>query len=379
MKKVLIAITKSNWGGAQRYVFDLATSLPKDAFEVTVAFGGSGLPHAGPGRLKTELEAHSIRTITLTKLARDIFPLLDLAAFAELYRILKCEQPDILHTNSSKIGGIGAVAGRLAGVPKIVFTSHGLVYDEDRPSLARVAIWILTWITFLCSHQVIVLSQDNLTRAKRLPFCLKKIVLVYNGIRPATLKNRIEAQKALAPNFSNNVPWIGTISELTKNKYLDRLIRAVGILSRKGLNFCLCIIGEGEERHALEAIIKEEKLGDRMRLAGFVSGGASYLSAFDIFTLTSIKEGLPYVLMEAGNASLATVGSNIPGIVDIIEDNVTGLLTIPGNANDLAEKLERLLNDTTLRERLGTELELKIQKKFSINKMVSETALIYLQ
>jgi len=129
-RKILFVITKSNWGGAQRYVFDLATNLPKDKFEVVVAFGGTGEPGAQTGMLHKKLEGAGVRTITLTYFTRNIFLLFDIRAFFELISLLRKERPDILHLNSSKAGGFGSVAGRVTLIPNIIFTSHGLALQR---------------------------------------------------------------------------------------------------------------------------------------------------------------------------------------------------------------------------------------------------------
>jgi len=147
--------------------------------------------------------------------------------------------------------------------------------------------------------------------------------------------SKAESRTELAPRFNLGspelrlnlgAPWIGTLGELTKNKGLRYLIGAASLLRKKEIDFVMCIVGEGEERHLLENLIKENNLEDCVHLAGFVPEGSRYLKAFDIYTLTSVKEGLPYVLLEAGQAGVATVASKIPGNVDIIDENISGLL-----------------------------------------------------
>src|SRR3989338_7813734 len=94
-KKILFVITKSNWGGAQRYVFDLATHLPKEEFEVVVALGGMGL-------LAQKLQAEGTMIYHSEWLGRDISVGKDIKSFLELYRLFKKERPDVVHLNSSK-------------------------------------------------------------------------------------------------------------------------------------------------------------------------------------------------------------------------------------------------------------------------------------
>jgi glycosyltransferase involved in cell wall biosynthesis len=392
MKKILFIITKSNWGGAQRYVYDLATALPPEQFEVAVAFGGTGVAGAAPGRLAQQLHEQNIRTIFIPELGRDISTSNDWRAFRALVQICKHEKPDVVHLNSSKVGGIGALAARSASWRsrksiKIIFTSHGLAYDEDRSRLARAGIWLATWATFvLCTH-VIVISKDTYRRARALPFCARKIHLIYNGLPKLHFLNKTEARKELAARFNLGspelrlnlaAPWIGTLGELTKNKGLRYLVGAASLLRKKEIHFVMCIVGEGEERQSLEDAIRENKLEDCVHLAGFMPEGHTYLKAFDIYTLTSVKEGLPYVLLEAGQAGLAVIASKIPGNVDIVDENISGLLFESKNKEQLATKLELLIKNSELRTKCAEQLGRKVEAEFTLARMVEKTIATYI-
>ena len=153
-KRILFIITKSNFGGAQRYVYDLATHL-SEAYDVAVAFGGTGVHYSSEGTLAKKLSDRGVRTIFVQSLGRDINLGGDFRAFFDLIKLFKKERPDVVHLNSSKAGGMGALAGQIAGIPRIIFTSHGLPYDEDRSVFARATILTATWITFLLCKKVI--------------------------------------------------------------------------------------------------------------------------------------------------------------------------------------------------------------------------------
>jgi len=164
--KILYIITKSNWGGAQRYVFDMATNIAKNGYETIVAFGGDGI-------LKKKLENAGIRTISVLNLERDINIFSELKVFFNLLKILKQELPDIVHLNSSKIGGLGAFSVRIHNIlhnnkilkikksnknkarTKIIFTAHGWVHKEDRNIISKNIIKFLSWLTVLFSHKII--------------------------------------------------------------------------------------------------------------------------------------------------------------------------------------------------------------------------------
>ena len=375
-KKILYVITKSNWGGAQTYVYTLATYFKKEGSRVAVALGGTGQARANAGLLAEKLADADIQTIFVQNFMRNISLLRECKAFFELVRIFKKEAPDIVHLNSSKAGGIGALAGRIAGVQKVVFTSHGLAYDEDKDPLTRLFRWLATWLTFMFAHQVILISKDTFERARRMPLCGRKVHLVYNGTPPIEFSTREEARAALCKEARDEF-WVGTIGELTRNKGLSYLIDAAAILKKRGLPFTLCIIGEGEDRAALATSIAKNDLEQQVRLLGFVPHAAARLKAFDIFPLTSIKEGLPYVLLEAGAAGCAVVASRIPGATDIV-DRETGILVEPRDPAAIADAIETLMRDPRYRQSMREKLRARVNERFSTQKMAQGIAEVYL-
>lgn len=378
-RKVLLVITKSNLGGAQRYVLDLAKGLSTDRYEVVVAFGPAQGSRA-PGALAELLRAAGIRTAFVPDLGRDVRVWSDLRAFRDLYALLRAERPDVVHLNSSKAGGIGSLVARLAGVPRIVFTSHGLAYDEPRNIFARGAIFVATWVTFVLSHVVICISNDSAARAARLPLCRSKVRRIYNGIRATELLDRTEARArilSLDPGAASGGAWIGTISELVPNKGTSYALKACEDLKRRGIDFTFFVIGDGDLRDALASAAAKRGLSQHVRFLGYVPNASQYLRAFDVFVLTSMKEGLPYVLLEAAEAGLPVVGTDIPGINDIIEDGVSGALCPVDDPEMCAHALSELLEDPALRERFGAKLKERAAATFSIDTMLSSTLEAY--
>ncbi len=367
--KILYLVTKGNFGGAQRYVYDLATSLPKDQFEVTVAFGDGNI-------LGEKLTEAGIRTIQINSLKRDINPLLDFSTLIELIKLFRKERPDIIHLNSSKIGGLGALAGRIAGVKKIIFTTHGWAFNEPRPWISRQCLKVLQWITIVLSHITIDLSEKTRKQVLHWPFISKKVQVVYNGIDTIEFKEGFEARQFLNKGISESV-WIGTISELHLNKGLDVAIEAFAEIVSEYPDCAFVIIGEGDERKKLEALTEEKKLTHNVHLLGHIPDAQKYLKAFDIFTLTSRKEGFPYALLEAGYAGLPVIASDVGGISEIITDKVSGLLTRPTHKEDIVKALEFMLQNPKQREIFGNNLNKKVKADFSKGKMVRETIKLY--
>ena len=379
-RKVLFVITKSNWGGAQRYVFDIATAIA-DTYTCVVALGGTGTRNAPAGLLASALEQAGIRTVQITAFMRNISLPQELRAFFELRRLFLKEKPDVVHLNSSKAGGLGALAARFAHVPTIVFTAHGLPYEEDRPFLQKGIIFCVTWCTFLLATHVIAIAEPHYAAIRRMWGCKKKVVLIHNGIPPLSYVPREEGRKELATRAFTALPpqtvWIGCIAEYTKNKGLLYLVDAVHQLRQQNMLVALFLIGEGEERRRLEQHIEHLQAQQYVFLCGFMEQAYRYTPSFDLMVLPSLKEGLPYTLLEAGQAGAAVVASAVGGIPDIIEQRVSGLLCEPKGTEALARALDILVKNTALRETYIANLQHKVKEVFSLTTMVAKTAALY--
>lgn len=368
--KILYVITKSNWGGAQQYVFDLATSLPKDQYEVAVACGGGG-------PLISRMESANIRVIPIPFLSRDINPLKELLALFVLWKIFRTERPHIIHLNSSKVGGLGALAGRIARVPLIIFTAHGWPFAEDRHPVARGIIWFLSWCTALFSHIIIVISKKDFWISQKFPYAAKdKFLFIPNGVNETSIDflSRSEARRALKISLPSSLVLIGSLTELTKNKGIRFLIAALRELPEK-IN--LALIGDGEEKKHLMRLAEKLGVEDRIHFLGYRIDGARYLKAFNIFAFPSLKEGFPYAILEASLAELPIVATTVGGIPDIVTDEKTALLVPAKDSHALAEALKKLIASDEFRSRLARAAHQHVRESFSFEKMRDRTMEIY--
>src|SRR3989344_6143426 len=307
-RKILFLITKATWGGAQRYVYDLATHLG-DGFEPIVAYGEKG-------KLSEKLERKAIESHPLPSLGRDIALVSDISSFFEILSCLRKVRPDVLHLNSSKAAALGALAARILGVKRIVFTVHGWPFNEKRNAVARALIYFISWFTTFLSHETIVVSKSDEVQGKTMRAVAGKIHYIPIGIEVPEYCTPEEAMQHLCgkvPALKNapNVPRIGTIAELTANKGLRHAIEAIALLKKRGVDVLYVVVGEGEERGHLKTLVRKSGVVENVFFAGFVLDAARYLKAFDIFLLPSIKEGMPYVLLEAAAAGLTIVATNV--------------------------------------------------------------------
>ena len=375
-RKLFICITKSDWGGAQKYVFDIATNTPRDQFDTTVLLGENG-------DLKKRLEQAGVKTIILKNSQRDISIKKEFSLLFELIKIFRKEKPDIIHLNSSKIGGTGALAGRIAGIKKIIFTAHGWAFNEERNFLSKFLIKLLHIITITLCHDVISVSENTKKQIGKL--FSKKLTVIKNGLRETELKDKDSAKNTLREKIleknpkaisvlSKNPFWIGTVSELHTNKGLSYAIEAISKIKN---NVIFVIIGEGEKRKELEELSIKLGIYNKIFLIGRLDSASSFLKAFDIFTLSSITEALPYVLLEAGHASLPVIATNVGGIPEIIENNKTGIVVSPKNPEEIKNAIECLIKNPEKSRFIGDSLKKKITTNFTQKMMLEKTFAIY--
>lgn len=380
--KILFLITKSNWGGAQRYVYDLATNIPKK-HEVVVALGGTGARNAEAGTLSKKLGEKNIRTILVSSFMRDISVARDVRAFFEVLSLLRTEKPAVIHANSSKAGGIGMAAGFFARIPKRIFTVHGFAFSEDRSALTVLLIRLASWTTLLFATHAICVAKSDADIASHWLLVGKKVRHIPIGIAAFPLFTKEEARNALLPDGVSSDLWFGSIAELHPNKGLAHAIEACALLKSRGKIFIYVIIGAGEEETMLRTLIQKHRLEKYVYLVGYKPEAATYLHAFDIYVLSSKKEGMPYTLLEAGYAGSALVTSDIPSLLSVVKDNETALVAhMREHANkrhivSLADTLERMLEKPELRTHIAELLKEAVDTKYSLNTMVENTLYLY--
>lgn len=387
MRKIIYLVTQSELGGAQKNVLDLATEL-KNRYEVLVAAGPDG-----GDKLFKQLADNKVRWHKLKWLRRSAAnPLVDLVGFIEILSLLIKERPDLLHLHSSKAGFLGSLAGRLAGV-KIIYTVHGAVFEAAFSPLAKKFFLYLEKFSAYFKDRIICVSNnDKKLWLKYNAAPEKKLFVVPNGLDldKTNFLPQSEAREYLSgqsanffealKNANSALKIIGTIANFFPEKGLTYLIATADILinqkQRKDLLFV--IIGDGSDRLLLEEIINAHNLQNRFILAGTIANASRYLKSFDIFVLPSIKEGLPYTVLEAMAAGRPIIASHVGGIPELITNDINGFLLFPRDTDGLAKKILELIDDPAIAEKFGEASQKKVLE-FSLDKMVAATEKIYLE
>ena len=379
-KKILFVITKSVWGGAQRYVFDLATNLPQDEFEIAVAYGLS--ENTTHENLAKKLRGNSwVALFPITYFQKSINPFKEMISFFEILSACFHFKPDVIHVNSSKAAGIAGFAGCLYQFisrhrVRRIFTVHGWAFLELwRPEWQQMLIRFFSKLTtFLHTHIIVISKCDHDAALSYNVVPSSKVTLIPNGIGNITFADKKTAQRELLG--SEHALVVGTIAEWTQNKGLTYLIEAMPAVLKEFPDTHLYLVGWGELEKNFQFLISNFQLRKNITLVS-KSAASEYLKAFDIFVLPSLKEGLPYTIIEAGLAGLPVVATRVGGVPDIIEHGTHGLLVDPASPQQLANTIIRLGRDKNLRDTLGKKLHGRVVQNFSLETMVEKTTALY--
>ncbi len=373
--KVLYLITKSNWGGAQRYVYDLAQGARGAGFSTLVALGGSG-------ELAVRLKNADIPIHTLHSLERNIGFRKEWRAFKEIMSLLQHERPEVLHINSSKAGIIGAFAGRLRRVPRIIFTAHGWAFNEDRPLWQRVVLKLIHALTVMLAHTTIVVSKTT-KQQLNVPFVARKMTVIHNGIAPQEILAQHDARTQLAMKYHElspylHDPWSVSIGELHPTKQHDVMIRAMRRIVEMQPHARHIIMGGGESQKSLAHLIEKYELEQNVFLLGNVPNASRYLAGFSCMVLPSRSEALAYVLLEACAAGVPSIASAVGGIPEIIRHHEEGLLVSSGDVQGFTDAYLLLLANEKIRTTFAHHA-FERAKYFSIDAMLHKTFAVYRQ
>ena len=371
MKKILFIITKSEIGGAQKYVLDMAAGAKNAGFAVAVASEQNSYFY----EILTEL---GIEFIEIKNLQRSVNFAMDAKLLFELIKIIRKEKPDVVHLNSSKIGALGAIAAKLARVPRVVFTAHGWAFRDPRQVWEKYAIIAVSRLAALFQDRIICVSECDKEAALKYKIAPpEKLVVIHNGINPKALSLLARKEARTRLDIDEKSLVVGTIANFYKTKSLDTLVLAAISAIHLSPQIKFVIIGDGPERIKIEELIKKYRLDGHFLLTGTMKNAGQFLKAFDIFVMPSKKEGLPYALLEAMAAKIACVASAVGGIPEIIENEKNGLLIKDMSPGKLNDAISRLIKDKKTTRALGAAAAETIQSKFSLKQMLEKTLTLY--
>jgi glycosyltransferase involved in cell wall biosynthesis len=290
-----------------------------------------------------------------------------------LVREVREYRPDILHPHDYKTDVLAVLLGRWFRIP-VVTTMHGYVTRGGR---LEAYYLVDRWALRRMDH-VIAVSEDLYRAALDSHVPPARCTLIENAIDTQQYARRhpVAAAKARL-GFDPGRLLIGAVGRLSAEKGFDVLIRAADRLLREGLDVGLEIVGEGPDRPALESLIAELGRTDRIHLLGYRSDTMEVYQAMDAFALSSLREGLPNVLLEAMALEVPVVATRVAGVPRLIRDGEDGILVEPGSAEELAGALGRLLRDDGLSRAVGAAGRRTIEARYSFAVRMQKVRAVY--
>jgi glycosyltransferase involved in cell wall biosynthesis len=372
---ILYVITKLELGGAQKQLLSLVEGLDKEKFNPYILSARDGL------LVKAAQDIAGLKLIRCRFLARPIRPIKDILAFFFIYRFIKSNPIDIVHTHSSKAGILGRLAAAAAGVKNIIHTVHGWSFHKHQFKLVYYFYIFLEKLCASFSSAIIVVSRWDQAIAKQQAIGRQdKYRLIRYAINCEKLKNNTYAypvRKEFGLSEADLV--VGMVACFKPQKAPLDFIKIAGLIKNDFPNVKFILVGDGVLRKKISVLIKKLKLEKQIVLTGWRNDIERILSGFDIFVLTSLWEGLPVVVLEAMAAGLPVVATDTGGIREIVLPEETGYLAEPQDLRSLQEKLSELLKKPYLRKEFGKRAVLTLDSSaYSLNSMLKNTSQLYL-
>jgi glycosyltransferase involved in cell wall biosynthesis len=359
--RIVQVITRGVRGGAMQVVRCLLDRLPREQFEQMLICG----PEAPPAG-----------ALVVPELVREIRPRSDAAALVRLTRIFAKERPDIVHAHTYKAGVIASVAGRIAGVPAVVFTPHGHIFSRGAniPGVpGGLKLELLRWVTRAaqgCADRITALSGLDLDQQIALKLSpASKYVVVRNGI---------DCERFMRPRLRlfDGSPVIGAVGRFSEEKGHRHLIQAMTAVRKSLPNARLVLVGYGALEGELKGRASSLGLDGAVTFAG-ERDSADVLTSFDLFVQPSLYESQGLALLEAMAAGIPAIASDVGGVGDVVRDGETGLLVPPADSEALAAAIVRLANSPELGLALSRKAAGRVRDQFSSETMLEAYARLY--
>lgn len=370
--RVCHVITKLELGGAQQNTLYTVRNLDRQRFEPSLLTGTGGLLDAEAAALPGVPHAFC------PHLVREISPVRDARALAELVSRLREWRPHVVHTHSSKAGILGRLAAALTGVPIVVHSVHGWGFHPYQSPLVRGAYVLAERAAALATTRWIAVSEANAEAGVQYGIAPRDAFeIIHSGIslsrfREAAASGQLRAELALGPD----VPLVGMVACLKPQKAPQDFVRVAAAVARAHPAAHFVLAGDGKLRGEVERMVRDAELTGRFHLLGWRRDPEVVVGDLDVLVLTSKHEGLPRVLPEAMAAGRPVVATAVDGSPEAIEDARSGFLRPFGDIEGLAAAVIELLGKPDMARQFGMEGR-KRADAWDIDQMVRDQEALY--
>ncbi len=375
--KVIHPITRLILGGAQQNTMETCEYLNSNRFTPCIISG----PDTGPeGEIISEVRKRGIPLTIIQELVREPNPVKDVLAIKKMVRFFKEEKPHIVHTHSSKAGIIGRWAAKIARVPVILHTVHGWGHHGYQKILKRKIFVFLERNTEKITDRLIVVSDLNAKKGLSDKIGNgEKYTTIHSSINLDDYSNNscdtLSLKKELG--LRSDSPVVGTVGRFSPQKNPCDFVKVAAAVKKEVPEAQFVFVGDGPLRSETESLISRFNLSKDVFMPGLRTDIPDLLNCMDLFILTSLWEGLPRVIPQAMAAGLPVVANAVDGVCEVIKDGENGFLIPPENILLMAERVVKLLLNSSMRNKIGRQGKQTAQEEFSLRDMIDRIEQLY--
>ncbi len=366
-RNILLVITTSDFGGTESFLANLALGLDRTRFAPTVC---SLCPL---GRAGERIAAGGTPVLTLG-MASGARPFELVSGVVALARMLDRLEIDLVQGLLYRANMMAALSGRLARRPVTVVAGQRSL----TPMTGHRAALGVRWTRRLARATVAVSEAVKAEIVASEGLHSDRVAVIGNGVDHRRFRPGDSAAARARLGLDSASLLIGGVGRLAAAKGFEHLIEAIAAASGSR-RIELVLVGDGPRRQALEALARRLGIADRVRFPGRLGDLERIYPAFDIFVLSSLREGSPNVLFEAMSCGLAAIATEVGGVPEIVEHEDSALLVPPADQGALTAAIRRLAKDPLLRNRLGARARARVEAELTIEKMVERHEALYEQ
>lgn len=357
--KALHVINTAEVGGGASHLIQLAQGLALHGWTSTVVVGRDG--PSGP-----RLRAAGVPVLKVGPMG--------VGTLLSLPQVLRAQRPDVVHVHGSRAGLLGTLSARAAGVRPVVYTAHAFAFRRKDYPVLRWAFVLAERATCALADHVICLTHGDLAAAKEAGIPTSHATVIPNGID--LTRFTAGADRAVL-GIAQGVPVIGMVARLVPQKDPMTFLQAARRVADALPDAKFLLVGDGPLRPDVESAARALGLEGRCLALGARQDVPQLLAVMDVVLLTSRWEGLPLSALEAMAAARPLVASRLPGMSEVIEDGLTGVLVSPGDSEQFAAATLVLLRDAPRRAAMGTRARRRVADHFSEERMIMSTVRAY--
>jgi glycosyltransferase involved in cell wall biosynthesis len=378
--KILRVIARLNIGGPALHVVLRSAGMDGLRFESVLV---SGSEHAGEGSMLDYALSHGVKPAIIPEIVGDLsLGPRELKALVRLYRLIRQERPQVVHTHTAKAGFVGRLAARLARVPVVVHTFHGHVlhgyYSPLKTQLLRRMERGLAGLTdriVTVSEQV---KRDLVTYGVAAADHIQVIPLGLE-LDPFLQSARYRGMFRQEWQLTGAARLVGIVGRLFPIKNHHLFLEAAALVAKKDPATRFVIVGDGILRPALERRAQELGIAERVIFTGWRRDLPDIYADLDVLAVTSNNEGTPVSAIEAMAAGCPVVATHVGGLPDLIKEGETGYLVPPGDAPALATAWLHVLQQSEMARRMGEAARKAAGERFSAQRLVTDMEQLYLE